>query len=283
MSLRAFLVAVALVSAGPLVGSARAEGTVADPSARGALQLVETLQIDDVIGVMRDEGLVYGREMAAEMFDGQGSAGWDASVALIYDAGAMRRRFDAAFLAALGGSAAVAEMEAFFASPVGQRALELEIAARRTLLDPAAEEAAKQAFSEMEAAGDARLAALRDFVAVNDLIESNVMGALNANLAFFQGMAEGSGEAMPEDQMLSDVWAQEPEIRAETTDWLFPYLALAYKPLSDADLAAYQAFSETPAGQGINAALFAAFDAVFVAISRDLGRAAARQMQGLDL
>jgi hypothetical protein len=108
---------------------------------------------------------------------------------------------------------------------------------------------------------------------------------LNASLAFYQGMAEVAAfqEAMPEDQMLADVWAQEPEVRAETVDWLFPYLALAYKPLSDADLAVYQDFSGSPAGQAVNAALFAAFDAVFVAVSLDLGRAAAKQMQGQEL
>ena len=33
----------------------------------------------------------------------------------------------------------------------------------------------------------------------------------------------------------------------------------------------------------LNTAMFAAFDKLFVAISRDLGRAAARQMQGEDI
>ena len=69
----------------------------------------------------------------------------------------------------------------------------------------------------------------------------------------------------------------------ETEDWLFPFLALSYAPLSDAELQGYIDFSRTAAGKKMNTALFAAFDAVFVQISRDLGRAVAQQMTGDDI
>lgn len=281
MKLRALCVMVA-VAVVPVGGWAQ----VGDPSVVGqGTPLADVLRIGAIIEVMREEGLAYGAEMADEMFAGQGGAGWQAMVATIYDPVTLRQRFDARFEAALAGSDQVEAIAAFFGSDLGQRVLTLEIEARRALLDGAVEEAAKLAYGEMEAEGDPRAAALRAFVDANDLIESNVMGALNANLAFYQGMAEvGSfADAMPEDQMLAEVWAQEPDIRAETLDWLFPYLALAYKPLGDADLKAYQEFSESPAGRAVNAALFAAFDAMFVAVSKDLGRAAATQMQGREL
>ena len=261
----------------PLVRAQAAVGQIA--------ALSDVLRIDDVLEVMREEGIAYGAEMEDEMFPGQGGPGWRAMVAVIYDPGTMRGRFDTALEAALLGSAEIEEIMAFFGSDLGQRVLMLEIEARRALLDGAAEEAAKLAYADMAAEGGTRVAALEAFVAANDLIESNVMGAMNASLAFYQGLAEvgAFAEAMPEDQMLAEVWATEPDVRAETVDWLYPYLALAYKPLSDAELRAYQAFSETSAGQAVNAALFAAFDAVFVGVSRDLGRAAARQMQGQEL
>jgi hypothetical protein len=88
---------------------------------------------------------------------------------------------------------------------------------------------------------------------------------------------------MTEAEMLADVWSQEPDIRAETEGWLYPFLALAYEPLSDADIEAYLAFSESQAGQAMNAALFAAFDKVFSDISRDLGRAVAEMLSGRDI
>ena len=235
---------------------------------------------------MREEGIDYGAKLEGDLFADKGDESWETIVGLIYDAGAMRGRFDAAFAVALAGDpAALAGMQAFFGSGVGRRITTLEIDARRMLLDDGVEEAARVAFAKMQDADDPRLAALELFVAANDLIESNVMGALNANLAFYQAMtaAGAFGTQMTEDQMLADVWSQEDAVRTETADWLYPYLALAYKPLSDADLAAYQAFSESPAGQKLNRALFQAFDAIFVAVSRDLGMAAARQMQGEDL
>lgn len=248
-------------------------------------QLSDILMIGSVIEVMRAEGIAYGDEMGDQMFPGRDGAQWQALVATIYDPDTLRKRFDAGFEAALAGSSQIAAIGAFFGSELGQRVLRLEIEARRALLDEEAEAAARLAYAGMVADGGPRIAALEQFVEANDLVESNVMGALNANLAFYRGMAEAGSpaDAMPQDELLAEVWAQEPDIRAETVDWLYPYLALAYKQLSDAELQAYVDFSESPAGQAVNAALFAAFDAVFVTVSRDLGRAAVVQMQGQEL
>ena len=53
---------------------------------------------------------------------------------------------------------------------------------------------------------------------------------------------------------------QNIDIRQNTTEWVYSFLLLAYEPLEDADLETYIAFSETGAGQDLNAAMFAAFD-----------------------
>lgn len=283
MKLR-FLLVLLMFALGP--ASARAQ----DPAppvgvTEGVSALTEVLMIGSVLGVMREEGIVYGTEMQNEMFPGQGGAGWQAVVEIIYDPATLQAAFDSAFAASLVGSEQVPAIAAFFGSDLGQRILTLEIEARRALLDEAAEEAAKLTYAEMAAEGAPLVTALKAFVETNDLVESNVIGSLNASLAFFRGLSEGGpfAEAMPEDDMLAEVWAQEPDVRAETLDWLYPYLALAYKPLSIEEFQAYLDFSATPAGQTANAALFAAFDAVFVKVSRDLGRAAATQMQGQEL
>ncbi|MDP3959060.1 MAG: DUF2059 domain-containing protein [Pseudorhodobacter sp.] len=255
-------------------------------AADAALTLSAAMQIGSVMEVMRHEGLDYGAALEAEMFPGKGGAAWRAVVALIYDASAMRRQFDAVFAASLAGHGTdLAAMQAFFGGELGQRIVTLELEARRALVDDSVEQAAGVALDDMIASDDPRLAALRRFAETNELVELNVAGALNANLAFYQGLSEGGafGDPLDEGDMLAEVWAQEGDLRAETEAWLFAYLALAYQPLSDADLAAYQAFSETKAGHQVNAAAFAAFDQVFNKISRELGRAAARQMQGEDI
>lgn len=248
--------------------------------------LVETLKIADVIEVMRLEGLSYGAEMEQELFSGQGGASWTAVVALIYDGPTMQARFGTAFAKQLEGHEKdLAAMQAFFGADLGQRILTLEVEARRSLMDQAVEDAAKALVEDMMAEASPRFDGLQAFSDANDLIEMNISGALNSNLAFFQGMAEvgGPDPDMTQEDMLMTVWEQEPEIRAETETWIYPYLSLAYGPLSDEELAAYTAFSKTDAGRALNGALFGAFDVVFSAISRDLGRAAAKQMMGQDI
>ena len=248
------------------------------------LQLSKTLQISAILAVMREEGLAYGTTLEPELFPGKGGASWTAQVSRIYDVAAMQARFDAALVSALADENATSldVMEGFFGSDRGQRILMLEIEARRALLDDATEDAAKLNVEDMAAEGDPRLAMIRRFAEANDLIEMNVAGALNANLAFFKGMAEAGAfdDGMTEDQMLSNVWSQEPDIRGETETWLYPYLALAYQPLSDDDMDAYLAFSDLDEGKALNAAVFEAFNDLFTSISAELGRAAARQMRG---
>jgi hypothetical protein len=273
--LLSLLVAV-LLSALPL----RAQ--TADPES-----VLQTLRIPEMIAVMQDEGIAYGDDLEEQLFPGAGGARWDGIVAGIYDEPALLQRFQSAFSARLAADPqAMDEIVGFFGTDRGQRILSLEIAARRALLDEAAEEAAAVSVDDMRARDDPRLAVLERFAAANDLIEQNVSGALNANFAFYQGMSDGGAfdaAKMTEADMLADVWSQEPEIRAETESWLYPFLALAYEPLSDADLQAYLAFSESGASRAMNAAMFAAFDEVFRAISRDLGRAAAEMLSGQDI
>ncbi|MBC7676789.1 MAG: DUF2059 domain-containing protein [Rhodoferax sp.] len=263
------------------------QATATTDHAERILRLSSTLQITGVLSVMQAEGVDYGKTLEAEMFPGKGGAAWDAIVAGIYDTSEMKSLFDKALIAELS----VADLktldviEAFFASDRGQRILLLEIEARRALLDKDIENAAKLHVEDLAAMGDPRLDVIREFAQTNDLIEMNVAGALNANLAFFKGMAAAGGlqDGMTEDEMLQNVWSQEPAIRTETETWLYPYLALAYQPLSDDDMQAYISFSELKEGKALNAAVFAGFNLLFTDISDQLGRAAAKQMHGEDI
>ncbi|WP_159082377.1 hypothetical protein [Paragemmobacter aquarius] len=271
-------VLLAETSVGQAAVSAEDQGAVA--------KLIGTMQIDDVIDVLRSEGVDYGVSIEDEMFPDAGGASWKATVAGIYSAARMKSVFAAKLTEQLAGKTADAtKAEAFFASSLGQRVLMLELEARRALLDEETEAAARLAWGDLQAGGGERADLLRRFAEVNDLIESNVMGALNSNLAFYHGMA-GTGAfagEMDEGEILSDVWGQEPDIRNQTEEWVYPYLGLAYSSLTDDELRQYVEFSASPAGQVLNSALFVAFDAVFVPISEALGAAAALQMNGQDI
>lgn len=265
----------------------RAQAVVTPEGTTRILKLSATMQISDILSVMRQEGFDYGKTLEEEMFPGKGGAAWTATVDGIYNEAAMKSLFDKALIAELGAAdpATLEVIEAFFGSDRGQRILTLEVEARRALLDQETENAAKVHVEELAAKDDPRLALIQKFADVNDLVEMNVAGALNANLAFFKGMASAGGfeNQMTEDQMLQTVWSEEPAIRDETETWLYPYLALAYQPLSDDDMQAYVSFSDLAEGKVLNAAIFAAFNELFTEISGNLGQAAAKQIHGEDI
>ncbi len=249
-----------------------------------AVQLTEILQLPALLEIMQGEGVAYGEELQADLFPGQGGTEWTRTVEQIYAPDRLMPVFTEVFAAELDGTDTAA-MRAFFEEGPGARAVELEIAARRALLDPGVEEAADQQLEEMLATESPRLLAIEEFAEAGDLIEANVLGGLNANLAFYRGMIDGGGlpGEMGEGQLLADVWSQEDAIRTETRDWLYAYLALAYDPMSDDELQAYTDFSEGAAGKALNRALFAGFDAVFAQVSYELGLGAARYLAGQDI
>ncbi|TCO72541.1 DUF2059 domain-containing protein [Rhodovulum euryhalinum] len=273
---RLFLLPVLFLLALPLPARA-------DPP-EGFDALMRALALDDLVAIVREEGLGYGVEIEDEMFPGRGGDRWDAAVAQIYDGGRIGTELRDTLAGELSG-ADLGPLVEFFGSETGARIVSLELSARRALLDDEVEKGSLERLEEMQADGDPRLDLIERFVEANNLIEANVAGALNSNYAFYTGLADGRAFdfEMTEEQMLEDVWGQEPEIRDETREWLFSYLAMAYAPLSDETLEEYIALSETPEGAALNAALFAGFDVAFTRISRELGLAAATFIAGQDI
>jgi len=249
--------------------------------------LLELLQLDRLLQIIRDEGLGYAEMVRQDMFPEIPPVAWKAQAARVYDLDRMRglmvQGFDAAKTAPDDGT--LGEMVGFFSSDLGRRIITLEVDARRAMLDDAVERQAARDFAEVMETEPARVGLLEDFVRANDLIESNVVGGMNSNYAFYSGLLDGG--AFPfdvsEEQILSDVWAQEDEIRSESEIWIYSYLNLAYRPLSNADLGAYVDFSRSDTGRAFNRALFDAFDRVFNTLSYDLGRAAGQSLRGEEL
>lgn len=264
--------------------TAESSAIVAAPDA-GVLALAKAMQIDQIIDVMRDEGLDYAKTLQADMFPGAGNRGWIAEVEGIYDADRMQQEFTAALSASLAGNAGLAAMTEFMGGEFGHRVVGLELAARKALLDSASEDAARVAWLKLEEEDGPRARAVQRFIAVNDLMDSNVTGAMNSNIAFYRGLmaAAPADLAMTEADILASVSDQQAQIAADTADWLYPYLTLAYQPLSDAELDRYIDFSDSAPGRDMNRALFAAFAVMFDRLSYDLGVAAGRRMQGQDI
>lgn len=280
--------AAALVAIVPQAASSQAlSGPTEPPLAERAPHLDEmlrTLRIFEIIEVMSAEGVAGAQALEDDMFPGEGGAAWAAQANRIHGTDRMIGLFEDAFPVDAVTEEEAARATAFFTAEPGATIAEAELATRRAFLDPVIEEAAGEAFRAAVVEEDPRLDLLTGFIDANDLVERNVSGALNSNFAFYRGLADGDAfeVEIPEDLMLNEVWGQEAQLRRDTVEWLYSFQLAAYSGLSDADLEAYIAFSETEAGQALNAALFAAFDVMFEQLSYELGQSAAVFIAGED-
>ena len=241
-------------------------------------KLLTTLGMERMIELMRMEGRAYAIELGNEMLPGGYNDNWGTVVARIYDKEAMETSVRRGFANALDG-VDLTPLEQFFETPEGATIVNLELSAREAMMDSEIEEAAKEKARAYELAGDDAFVLVDEFVKAGDLLEANVVGALNSNMQFYQGLVDGGAFKLSEDQILADVWSQEDETRAETRDWLYGFLIMAYMPLEPGQLEAYTELSKTQAGAAMNAALFEGFDGMYADISYTLGLAAARAMQ----
>ncbi|WP_338547975.1 DUF2059 domain-containing protein [Roseovarius phycicola] len=259
---------------------------VTSPMARAAGEdmaaLIDALRIDETVEIMRKEGLRYGSELGAEMLPGVNAKAWQDQVARIYDTDKMAQVVTQGFETALDGKE-IAEVVAFFTSETGQEIISLELSAREAFLNEDTEMAAMDAYERARDENSYLFQQVETLISDSDLVDYNVMGALNSNLMFYRGLADGGAFEMSEEDMLADVWSQEGDVRNDSEGWLGAFLILAYQPLGDDELEAYAEFYRSEQGKVLNAAIFEAYDQMYEELSYLLGRAVAQQMQSEEL
>lgn len=283
--MRRLLAGLLLALALPLAAQEAAPGAAAEAVPDDVRALFEALRLPEIIEVMSAEGIADAVELGETIFEaGPAPRSWSEAVASIHDPERMEAEVLASLSAALEGEDTAA-MRAFFESEPGRTLVAREVETRRALADEEAEQEAREAAAVAMADPTPRLDLLRRYVEALDIVEFNVVGGMNSNYAYVTGLLDGG--ALPrettEDDVLSDIWAQEAQVRAEATEWVYSFLLAAFEPVSDADLEALIAFSGTEPGQALNRALFDAFDSLFSGMSRALGLAAARHMMTREL
>lgn len=244
--------------------------------------LAEALRLGEFVQIMVTEGKEYGAGLDRDFLNGEGGTYFAERVARIHDGARMADTLETA-LAETMTQAQIDTSIAFFQTDGGRRAMDLEVSARRAFMDEAVEDAARDAVQLRKKAADSTYDGVDRFVQANDLVELNVRGALSSNYNFYRGMVAGGAYQMSERQMREAVFRDAEEIRDDTMNWIYGYLLVAYGPLEPETLEAYIAYSESPAGQALNAALFKGYDKVFDVISFELGEAVANAMQSADL
>ncbi len=241
-------------------------------------RLVDALKFDETIEVMRAEGLRYGKEVGNDMLSETDPTGWAATIERIYDTTKMQSLIKRRFQAELA-HADIGPMLRYFESPEGAEIVRLETAARRAFLDRDTEEMATGQYHTLRSQDARIIDQIQTLINDSDLVELNVMGALNSSMMFYRGLNDGGAIEMSEADMLADVWSQEENARNDAQDWLGAFLALAYQPLESVQLDAYIAFYQTDTGRVLNRAIFAAFDALYEETSYLLGLSVAQHLQ----
>ncbi|MFW2586973.1 DUF2059 domain-containing protein [Sagittula sp. SSi028] len=275
------LCTVAASTGGAVLATVLGLGLASPAYADAADDLLERMRVPEMLEIMRDEGIDYGIDLGNDMFMGGDSPRWQARLEQIYDTDKMYEILHQQFAEVIG-TRDMSSVEAFFDSETGQKIVQSELDARAAMIDDAVEQAAREVVRAAEV-DSGRMAQLERFVAANDLLETNVTGALNASYQFYTGLVEGGGIVMSESDILSDVWSTEDDTRQDTREWLYGFLMMAYEPLSDDTLDDYITFSETDDGRVLNRALFAGFNTMYDEISYALGLAAGLQMQSQEL
>ncbi len=245
-------------------------------------RLFDVLGMDAYVDIIRSEGLEDADGLSIDMLGRPASGAFLQQIDAVYDQRRIREATYASMQSVLSDNEIAAAL-IFFDSDVGQRIVRLEVAARQAISDEEIEQTARQAWFAAQEDKPWIVARINEIKVETDLIERNVSGALNSNLRFYQGLADGGGLDLSEPDMLAQVWGQADEIRADTTAWLGAYLLMAYQPLSESDIADYIAFWRTETGQALNNAMFVAFDRLYDDISYATGRVVSLNMSAQDL
>jgi hypothetical protein len=245
-------------------------------------RLISLMRVGDTVEIMREEGLRYGSEIGKEMLPDVTASDWQRTVSRIYDPAKMEAVITQEFEAALEGQE-VGPLVEFFTTELGQEIVTLELSAREAFLNEETELAASDAYETARDEETMLYSQVETIISESDLVEYNVMGAMNANLMFYRGLADGGAIQSGEEDMLADVWAQESDIRAESEAWLGSFLMLAYRPLEAHDLEAYAELYRTREGRVLNTAIFQAYDRMHDEISYLLGQAVAEHMRSEEL
>lgn len=244
--------------------------------------LSRALRLEELTTLMRDEGVEDSRRILPRGPSGKVPAGAIAQVETLFDPEVFRHEMEDALTAGLDP----AELDAatdFFRSTAGQALVQLELQARAAIANEDVEAAARGHWAERQAETSDEIVHLKRFAEVNGLLDRNTTSTMTARYHFLLGLADGADRRADEAEILSRIWSREAEIRTDTEGWLMGYLLLAYGPADPGDLAAYVAFSETPAGAAVNAALFDGFGVAYERISYGLGLVAGRAAAAQDL
>ena len=244
--------------------------------------LYAALHMDEVVAVMRQEGLEEAEATAEVYLKTSARANFDGAVDALYAEASIERQLLNGLRAALAEADAELALE-FYRTPLGMLVGQLETTGRVAISNDAVEEMAISIAQDALKAKEDRAELLQSAVEEMGLTEYNLSGAFAARFAFLSGLAEADELGITQDQILELIAADQDSLRAEIEQWVLGFVFMAYRPLSDAELTEYLAFQMSATGTALNQALFESFNAVSVNNAGQLGKLLAAALQARDL
>jgi hypothetical protein len=270
----------AIAQSAPPIGEAK---NLPEHANRVAIDgLLGSLQLNEMLDIMIEEELAFGEDLRADMLPDMSKTRWQRDLRVKISAGELRTIFTDAFTRTLDGMEAPLKTQVvtFGADPLVVKAIDLEVKARRLLLDADVENAAYDHAVKSEKTS--RFKAISTYINALDLVETNVAGSLNSNLVFYREMVMGGAfpYEVSEQQMVSDVAGEADAMRQEIGEWLTAYLNMAYAPMSDAEFERFSTLATSDAGRAFYHAADRGYDAVFSYNSKVLGAMIAGHIAG---
>ncbi|MAT89034.1 MAG: hypothetical protein CL532_10935 [Aestuariivita sp.] len=246
-------------------------------------QLYAALHLNDIVKVIRDEGLEEAKSTAEIYLKSQGQiASFNSQIDSFYDITNI-----STFL--LNGiSTGLMEQDAemalmFYTRDLGAKIASLEASARLAISDSAVESMAIEIAKSAKTKDSKRYKLLQENMKQMELVEQNLKGAFASQYGFLTELSKATDINLSQDQILSLLSGSEEDLRKEVTDWLMGYSYMAYQPISDDELQLYLDFLANTSGKALNGALFNVFNALSVKTSSALGELIALLREARDL
>ncbi len=237
--------------------------------------LLSLVRIDEMVDVVREEGLSEYQGMPFDFFGGDFGNIWTDGLDRVFNEIELTNSIEQDFLNVIGETPR-ADIVSFLESDAWQVAVDYELKGRIAMLDPGVSDAAMTAYWNSFEKNTRRIQDITDLIETGDLINSNVVGAMNSMYEFNLGMiSEGLDLGMSEDDILVQIWSEEDSLRFDISEWIYSFLLLAYDPLETDLLQEQIEFFKTSEGKRFNRALIESFDRAYSRISFELGAAIA--------
>jgi hypothetical protein len=235
-------------------------------------KLYTALHLNDIVEIIRDEGIDEANTMAKIYLNSQGQIETFGN-----DIDTLYNLTNLSTFVLDGMSSRLTENDAevalvFYNGLLGAKIARLEASARLAISDSAVESMSIEIANSAGSQASERYKVLKKNMEQLDLVEHNMKGAFASQYGFLTELSKAADINLSQDQILSMLSGSEEELREEVSAWLMGYSYMAYQPLNDDDLQLYLDFLVSPSGKALNEALFGVFNALSVKTAGVLGQ-----------